>query len=143
MTLLRLVVIALGAGILVGCSSSGAAKPAIDQEMADLQEVQRLLHVAARQTGRTPARLADLEPFQSKWQEAYESVKSGNFVVLWGTPVSWGMPTAKTKADAGKPELVLAYAKAVPTNGGYVLTSAGKITKMSAAEFASAPKSKK
>jgi hypothetical protein len=39
--------------------------------------------------------------------------------------------------------LVLAYGKAVPTGGGYVLTSAGKVTKMSAAEFASAPKKKK
>jgi hypothetical protein len=141
MTLLKYVVIALGAGLLAGCSSGGA-KPTIDQEMTDLQEVMHLLHVAARQTGRPPAKLSDLDPFQSKWPEAYNSVKSGDFVVLWGTPINWGM-SAKTKGDVGRPEMVLAYGKTVPTDGGYVLTSVGKVTKMSAAEFASAPKKKR
>jgi hypothetical protein len=110
--------------------------------MTDLQGIMHLLHVAARQTGRPPARLSDLDPFQSKWPEAYNSVKSGDFVVLWGTPINWGMPI-KMKGDVGRPEMVLAHGKAVPTDGGYVLTSAGKVTKMSAAEFASALKIKK
>jgi hypothetical protein len=141
MTQLNYVFIALSAALLAGCSAGGAKT--IDQEMADLQEVQRLLHVVAGQTGRAPARLSDLESSQTKWPEAYQSVKSGDFVVIWGTPVNWGVRRGKTKADAGAPELVLAYGKGVPTDGGYVLTSAGNITKMTAAEFASAPKTKK
>jgi hypothetical protein len=77
-----------------------------------------------------------LERFQEKYPEGFQSLKSGAFVVLWGTPIKIG-------GEAGKPETVVAYGKDVPTNGGYVLTSAGKVTQMSPAEFASAPKAKK
>jgi hypothetical protein len=133
MTRLKYVGIALCAGLLAGCSP-GAKAP--DQEMADLQDLEHLLHVAAIRTGHPPARLADLDRFQAKHPEAYDSVKSGNLVVLWGTPL-------KTEKDVGKPEVVLAYGKGVPTDGGYVLMSGGNVTKMSAAEFASAPKTKK
>jgi hypothetical protein len=114
--------------------------------MSDLQEVKQMLLMAARRAGHPPVRLADLDPFQAKYQETYNLVKSGNFVVLWGAPVLWGTSTktgTKTGGDVGKPEIVLAYGKDVPTNGGYVLTSAGNITKMSPAEFASAAKTKK
>jgi hypothetical protein len=99
----------------------------------DLQEVRQLLVAAERKTGHPPTRLSDLDPFQAKYAEAYNSVKSGDHVVLWGTPIKKG----------GEPEMVVAYGKDVPTDGGYVLTSAGRVTKMSAAEFASAPKTKK
>jgi hypothetical protein len=104
--------------------------------MSDLQDLKQLLRTAAKRAGHPPARLSDLDPFQSKYPEVYQSVKSGDLVVLWGTPL-------KTEKDAGKPELVLAYGKDVPTDGGYVLTSAGNVTRMSAAEFASAPRAKK
>ena len=134
MTLRKSVVIALCAGLWAGCSSRGAK--VTNQEMTDLQEVKQLLFAAARRTGHPPARLADLDPFQAKYTEAYNSVKSGDHVVLWGTPI-------KIEKDAGKQELVLAYGKDVPTDGGSVLTSAGNVTKMSAAEFAAAPKAKK
>jgi len=109
--------------------------------MNDLQEVMHLLHTAASTTGDPPAGLSDLDPFQKKWREAYNSVKSGDFIVLWGTPINWGKPS-KMKGDVQEPEMVLAYGKDVPTDGGYVLTSAGRVTKMSAAEFASAPRTK-
>ncbi len=104
--------------------------------MIDLQVVGKLLNAAARRLGHPPARLSELESFQGKYEEAYNSVKAGDFVVLWGTPL-------QKAGEPGKPAIVLAYGKDVPTAGGYVLTSAGKVTKMSAAEFASAPKTKK
>jgi hypothetical protein len=134
MTLLKYVAIALCAGLFAGCSFGGAEAP--DQEMLDLQEVRQLLHMAERRAGRPPARLSALDPFQAKYQESYNLVKSGDYVILWGTPIKIG-------GDAGKPEIVVAYGKNVPTTGGYVLTSAGKVTKMTPAEFASAPKAKK
>jgi hypothetical protein len=37
----------------------------------------------------------------------------------------------------------LAYEKATPTDGGYVLLSAGTVKKMTAAEFDTAPKAGK
>jgi hypothetical protein len=134
MTLHKHVLFALCVGLLAGCSSGGGN--AINQEMTDLQELNQLLRAAAKRAGHPPARLADLDRFQAKYQEVYDSVKSGNLVVLWGTPIV-------TDKDVGKPEMVLAYGKDVPTGGGYVLTSGGKVTQMSAAEFASAPKAKK
>jgi hypothetical protein len=139
MSLFKYLLIGLCAGLCAGCSS-GPEPP--DQEMIDLQEVKQVLHMAARRTNRPPARLADLDPFQAKYQEAYNSVKSGDFVVLWGTPVLWGMPNKKG-VNIATSEVVLAYGKNVPANGGYVLTSAGNVSKMTPAEFASAPKAKK
>jgi hypothetical protein len=132
MTLPKYAAIALCAGLLAGCSSGTA----INQEMTDLQDLKQLLRAAAKRAGHPPARLADLDPFQAKYPEVYNLVKSGDLVVLWGTPIDM-------EKDAGKLEMVLAYGRDVPTNGGYVLTSAGNVTKMSAAEFASAPKAKK
>ena len=132
MSLLKYAGIALCAGLLAGCSSGTAA----NQVKNDLQELKLLLRAAAKRAGPPPARLADLDVFQSKYPEVYGLVKSGNLVVLWGTPL-------KAEKDAGKSEMVVAYGKDVPTDGGYVLTSTGNVTKMSAAEFASAPTAKK
>jgi len=132
MSLLKYAVIALCTGLFAGCSSGTAT----NQVKNDLQELKLLLRAAAKRIGHPPARLADLDLFQSKYPEVYDLVKSGDLVVVWGTPI-------KMEKDAGKPELVLAYGRDVPTDGGYVLTSTGNVTKMSAAEFASAPKAKK
>src|SRR5262249_39642565 len=107
MTLLKYVGIALCAGFLAGCSSGGAT--VASQEMLNLEEVKHLLHTTASKIGRPPAKLSELEGFEKKWPEAYNSVKSGDFVVLWGTPINWGTPIGKVKADPGKPEMVLAY----------------------------------
>jgi hypothetical protein len=68
--------------------------------------------------------------------KAYESVKSGEVIVLWGT-------SPKGEGDVGNDEVVLAYEKKVPTEGGYVLMSAGTVKKMTAAELNSAPKAGK
>ena len=68
--------------------------------------------------------------------KAYDSVKSGDVVVLWGTPM-------QGEGDSGKGEVLMAYEKKVPTDGGYVLLSAGTVRRMSAADFAAAPKTKK
>ena len=134
MTLLKYLLIGLCAGLFAGCSSRGAN--VTNAEMIDLLEVGKLLRIAARQTGDPPAQLSDLEPFKAKYLEAYNAVNSGDFVVVWETPIEIG-------GDGGKPEMVLAYGKDVPTNGGYVLMSSGKVTKMSPTEFASAPRAKK
>jgi hypothetical protein len=133
MTLLKYLAIGLCVALFAGCSS---AYEAPDQEMIDLQDVRQLLHMAGRRTGRPPAKLSDLDSFQAKYSEGYNALKSGDYVVLWGTPLKMGK-------DAGKSEIVVAYGKKVPTDGGYVLTTAGKVTKMSPAEFAAAPKPRK
>jgi hypothetical protein len=135
MTAVRLLVLAAELGLLAGCSSSNPGKDA-PPEYGVLQEVNELLRAAAGAGKRPPARLADLDRYQATFPRAYEAVKSGNVVVLWGAG-------QKGESEAGKDESVLAYEKTVPTEGGYVLLSAGTVKKMTAAEFNAAPKAGK
>jgi hypothetical protein len=129
MTALRCVVLALGFGLLAGCSSRSVGHA--DAQSLELQEVSDLLHAAAGAAGRPPAKLADLDRYKSMYPRGYDAVKSESIVVLWGTPL-------KGEGDVGKDEVVMAYHKDVPTAGGYVLLSAGTVKKMTAAEFAAA-----
>lgn len=118
--------------VLAGCSSRLGEErnsPAFN----NLREVNDLLHAAAGTASKVPAKLADLERGRKLAPHGYEAVKSGNVVVLWGAPL-------KGEEDVGKDEAVIAYEKNVPTEGGYVLLSAGTIKKMTAAEFQSALK---
>jgi hypothetical protein len=134
MTRVRWVMLAAGLGLLAGCSSRSAEQAA--PEYGLLQEVNELLHASAGALGRPPAKLADLSKHKAIFPRAYEAVQSGAVVVLWAAPL-------KGEGDAGKDEAVVAYEKAAPTDGGYVLLSAGTVKKMSAAEFTAAPKAGK
>ena len=129
-----LAALAVGLALLAGCSKSrqsGGGEPAASV----LQDVDSLIR-AAGPGNRVPAGLADLGRRQAMFPKGYEAVKSGDVVVLWGTPL-------KGEGDAGKEETVVAYEKSVPNSGGYVLLSAGTVKKMSADEFRSAPKAGK
>ena len=134
MTLVRSVALLVGLALLAGCSTRPKGEEA--PEYALLQEVNDLLHSAAGAAGRPPAKLADLDRYQSMYPQGYAAVKSGDVVVLWGAPV-------KGEGEASKDDPVVAYEKAVPTDGGFVLLSGGKVKKMTAAEFSAAPKAGK
>lgn len=129
------VVLAVGFGLLAGCSSRPETGEETSAAIDNLRGVNDLLHSAAGATGRVPAHVADLSRYQKMSPRGYEAVKSGDIVVLWGAAV-------KGEEDVGKDETVLAYEKDVPTEGGYVLLSAGTVTKMTVAEFQAAPKSR-
>jgi hypothetical protein len=134
MTFVRWLVLIASFGILSGCSSRpGEGAPPV---FGDLQEVNDLLHAAAGALHRSPTGVADLNRYRSMYSRGYEAVKSGNVVVLWGAAL-------KGEGQVGQDETVLAYEKNVPTDGGYVLLSAGTVKKMSAAEFSAAPKAGK
>jgi hypothetical protein len=134
MTRLRCVLLAAGLGLVAGCSSRSAERAA--PEYGLLQEVNDLLHASAGVLGRPPAKLADLDRHKSLYPRAYEAVQSGAIVVLWGAAL-------KGEGDVGRDEAVLAYEKAAPADGGYVLWSAGSVKKMTASEFNAAPKAGK
>jgi hypothetical protein len=91
-----------------------------------------LLQSAGGATNHVPAGLADLDRFQSINARGYAAVKSGADVVLWGVLL-------QGERQAGKDEVVVAYQKAVPSDGGHVLLSAGIVKKMTASEFNFAP----
>jgi hypothetical protein len=135
MALVRYALLVAGLGLLAGCSSRTVGEA--PGQAVVLQEVNDLLHASAGTTNRAPAKLADVPArLQQLYPRAYEAVKSGAVVVLWGAPL-------KGEGEVGQDEAVVAYDKAVPAEGGYVLLSAGTVKKMSAAEFASAPKAGK
>jgi hypothetical protein len=132
----RYLFILLGLSILVGCSSSnnGAAVPGQEQTLV-LQEVNDLLHQAA--SGARPAtKVADLSRLGHNFPRGYEAVKSGEIIVLWGSPM-------QGEGQVGSNEAVVAYEKAVPKDGGLVLLSAGTVKKMTPDEFNAAPKAGK
>jgi hypothetical protein len=120
-------------GLLAGCSSRPSPPAEAVPSITLLQEVNDLLHATAGRDGRAPARLADVNRYQTLFPRGYAAMKSGDVVVVWGAAL-------KGEGEAGKDEAVVAYEKDVPTNGGFVLLSAGTVKKMTAAEFNAAPK---
>jgi hypothetical protein len=132
MIVVRCISVVVILGFLAGCGSSHQAGGELTEEATTLQEVNDLLHIAAS-SGHPPAKLSDLDRHKALFPRAYDAVKSGQVVVLWGTP-------PKGEGEVGKDEVVIAYDKDVPTNGGHVLLSAGTVKKMSADEFKAAPK---
>jgi hypothetical protein len=88
-------------------------------------------HTAAK--GKGPQMVADLAPFETEFQRGFAAVKSGEVVVLWG-----GTVAGEGGGSNGK--TVVAHLKDVPTAGGEVALESGTVVKMTAAEFAAAPK---
>jgi hypothetical protein len=131
MTLIRCALLAVSFCLLVGCSSR--SKATATGRFLVLQDVNDLLHAAAGATGRLPAGLADLDRHKGMFPRGYEAVQSGAVVVLWGASI-------QGEGDIGKNEVVVAYEKGVPTDGGHVLLSAGTVKKMTASDFNAAPK---
>jgi hypothetical protein len=134
MAAIRCVMLAGGLALVAGCSSRPVERAAPEYSL--LQEVNDLLHSSAGALGRPPAKLDDLGKHKSIYPRGYEAVQSGAVVVLWGAAL-------KGEGEAGKDEAVLAYEKATPIDGGYVLLSAGTVKKMTADEFNIAPKAAK
>jgi hypothetical protein len=138
----RFLLIASGGGLLVLAVVfvllvSRPSRPGeeIPPMVGDLQQVNDLLHVAAGETGRVPDTFDGLGGrANSLYPRGYEAVQSGEIVVLWGAPL-------QGEGEVGKNEAVVAYEKNVPTEGGYVLFSAGTVKKLTAAEFQAMPKS--
>jgi hypothetical protein len=83
-----------------------------------------------------PTKLADLSQYRETAPLAYESIRTGEVVVVWGV-------TMPGEGDAGKGTTdVVAYEKDAPTAGGFVLLHNGTVKKMTAAEFNAARKAK-
>src|SRR5262245_29366415 len=128
----------VGLAILAGCSSQQAGDVAeMRGAPASLFEVNDLLHGGGANGG--PAtQLSDFEKRKSLFPRGYHAVKNGDIIVLWGVP-----PKGEGEVEKGVRQEIVAYEKDVPSAGGYVLYSGGTIKKMTASEFAAAPKAGK
>lgn len=123
-------VVVAGAGLAAGCNSTSTAG-AIDRERkAALEEVGQMLKTVADEGRKPPAKVAELGSVEPYLPTAGAMIRSGDLVYVWGAGYA-----------AGGTELV-AWEKAVPESGGYVLQQDGTVKQLSAGEFQSAPKAK-
>lgn len=116
----------LGCFCMTGCGQPKGGE--MGESPAELREVNDLLRVAGAARNRAPSGVAELERHKDNFVIGFQGIKSGKVVVVWGTPFAG-------EGDAGKNESLLAYQKSVPSEGGYVLLSAGTIKKVTSAEF--------
>lgn len=117
--------IALGLVSLVVLAGCGGGKTAPTPELetkGKLQEVGAMLRLYASQTNRAPTKLGDLASFQNSMFETYQTVKSGDIIVVWGVK----MPGEGDKGD----DTVVAYEKQAKTDKGFVLLNNGNIVSM-------------
>ena len=126
------------AGLLLlfgaGCSSSNTQSGTVDEQFGTgLEEVGGLLRDYSADTGRAPTKLADLAKNEPLYPRGYQAIKSGSATVVWGV---------KMPPEGQGGEDIIAYETKVATGGGYVLLTNGKVKKMTADEFKSAPKAK-
>ncbi len=119
----------LAAIVASGCgpSSAGPESPA----QLSIGQVGQLFHRYQKAGKEPPKGLSDIQTLQRELPAAVESIRSKEVLVYWGVGVSTGSEAAST---------VLAYHKDVPEKGGEVLMQDGTAKKMTAEEFAAAPK---
>lgn len=120
---------------LIGCWTLACSKGSPGGEGDDqvptqpaLEEVAQLVKQHVDDTRRPPRRLEDLSPYEPGLVIGYEGLKRGEVILFYGAGLS------------GDAKTVLAYEKDVPADGGYVLMQDGTVKRMTAQEFAAAPK---
>lgn len=118
--------------LAVGCGGGPTLPTALpkDPEGA-LKQLGETYQYIAVQKLKTPTKPSDLDEFSGNLEAALPLLASGDLVLFYGVSYSSGSKD------------VLAHEKDAPTAGGWVLLRNGTVTKMTAAEFAAAPKAGK
>ena len=97
-----------------------------------------MIRASSQTLGRGPTKTADFDKLRTLYPKGYQAVKSGDAVVVWGTG---GVKGEGEMAKGGGD--IIAYEKATPTEGGFVVLDSGETKRLTAAEFAAAPKAGK
>lgn len=128
--MVRSTLLLLAAAVLAaaGCStgSTGGVGPSREPSEGLLYEVADLL----RTPERPPGKQADLARFESLHPRAFQGIKAGEVVVLWGTPMM-----GEGDALKGGAGTVIAYEKNAPTAGGWALYTSGEVKKVGPADI--------
>jgi len=121
-------------GLAAVCAGCGGRRGETEAEVPPSQRALTELAGVLPLLPKPPTKLADLAQYRETAPLAYESIRTGAVVVVWGV----AMPG---EGDAGKGTTdVVAYEKDASTAGGFVLLHNGTVKKMSAAEFNAAKK---
>ena len=132
---MTLFALAVGLGLVVGCSSKPGAGAREPNRSDELQDVANMLREFASAKNRGPANAGELAAYESTFVFGYKPVKSGDVIIVWGATMGG--------EGGGGSEGVIAYEKKAPTEGGWVLLANGQVKEMSASQFTAAPKATK
>jgi hypothetical protein len=126
------VLVVAAAGGLVGCGGGDRGPQTAAPGDADpgLQDLKDFL-TAAKAAGRKTTRAEALPIIQAQHMAADYELGKGDIVFEWGAKLSTGPEAAKR---------IVAYQKAVEKDGGWALFQDGSLRRITAAEFATAPK---
>ena len=124
-------VAAMTAGGVLGCKGGGSQQPVAagdaDPGLQDLKDFLTAAKVAGRKTTRAEA----LPVIQAQHMAADYYLGKGDIVFQWGASLS-------DAPDAGK--RIVAFQKVAEKEGGWALFQDGSLRKVTATEFAAAPK---
>lgn len=125
-------------GILGGCGGSGTPEniTSATSENGPLAQVGSLYRDHWELKKKAPSSIKDFASFAEVTPEGVNAVKNGDVVVIWGVKLD----DLSIEGDGDSADEVLAYEKATPEQGGYVLMKNRDIRKMTADEFKAAPK---
>lgn len=117
-----------------GCNSEPkplSADAAAEQgKLNMMRELGEMLALFKGDSNRPPKTVAELVKYEGGFQVGYLRLKDGEIILFWGAPIK-----------EGASDTILAYEKATPDSGGYVLMQDGTtVTKLTAEEFKAAPK---
>lgn len=124
-------VVLASAGCGTGTPELAPAEAEADHRSGILGEVGEMLVLArADRGGKPPSKLADLARYETGFPSGYGRLESGDVLLLWDAPL-----------EEGTADKILAYEKAAPESGGYVLMQDGTTVKsLTAEEFQAASK---
>jgi hypothetical protein len=118
--------------ISTGCGGKGGStNPNEPPPEGVMEELSGVIQTVAQQKQKPPTKLADLQRFEPAAPDALPALASGKYVYLWGAGYKPGG------------NAIVAYEASAESKGGWVLLEDGSYKKMSASEFASAPKAGK
>jgi hypothetical protein len=125
-----------------GCKKEEPEKPKAPPEAHALSRMAQAAHNFHDVHNRLPRNQEEFEKAMEKMEPEYrvqEHLRSGKYVFVYG---GLTMPDI-IEGPNGTNGTVLAYEADVPTKGGYVVTCAGEVKKVTAEEFKRMPLAKK
>ena len=115
-----------------GCSSEPGKTAPSYEAFQPLEDIATMLKAHQDQKNRPPAKRQDLNAFEPIAPIGFHDLMNDQCILVYGVPIT-------TEPS----DVILAYQKDVPVSGGFVLLQDARVKKMTAAEFAAAPKAGK
>lgn len=131
-----LFLVALLSIFATGCGSKQGPPTPDQATFTKLNEFGELYRVYSLTYKKPPKTKADAAKVENAVPSGLTSINNGDIIGFWGAE----LPDLGEEPGSATSDKILAYEKDVPTKGGNVLTLDRRVKKMTAEEFAAAPK---